>query len=309
MQSYIMIRIAQGFLAFLGVSLLVFVLVRASGDPQALYAGEDEGDQESIEHTRRLWGLDRPISTQYFIYMRNIVTGNFGDSFSRSGSVSNLIWSRLPATLLLGGVATAISLPISLLLGVVTAVKRDTFFDYFGKLVAFVGLAMPNFWLAIMLIWLFAITLDWLPSSGKGTWLHLVLPIAVLATPGATILRLMRSTMLDQLDSEYVKLARIKGLPEWKIIWKHVFRNAAIVPLTFLGVIFANIVTGSVVVESIFAWPGIGLLAIQSINARDYAVVQAITLMGTSVIIVLHIVVDILYAYVDPRIRFGKMNL
>jgi len=306
MQEYILIRIGQGILAFLGVSLLVFLLVRASGDPQALYAGGDESSEESIERTRELWGLDRPITEQYLLYLRNIVTGNFGDSFSRSGSVAHLIWTRLPATLLLGGIATAISLPLSLVIGVLAAVKRDTFFDYFGKMIAFTGLAMPNFWLAIMLIWLFSVYFGWFPTSGKGTWKHLVLPVAIMATPGATILRLMRSTTLDQLDSEYVKLARIKGLPEWKIIWKHVFRNAAIVPLTFLGVIFANIVTGSVVVESIFAWPGIGLLAIQSIQARDYSVVQAITLMGSALIILLHIVVDILYAYVDPRIRFGK---
>ena len=162
--------------------------------------------------------------------------------------------------------------------------------DYGGKTLAIVGQATPDFWIAIILIWVFAVTLGWLPTSGKGDWQHLVLPVLVLALPSAATLRLMRSAMLNQLDSEYVKLARIKGLPEWKIIWKHAFRNAAIVPLTFMGVVIGQLVSGSIVVETIFAWPGMGQLAIQAINARDYHVVQALALMGSTILILMHLV-------------------
>ena len=170
------------------------------------------------------------------------------------------------------------------------------------------GQATPDFWIAIILIWVFAVTLGWLPTSGRGGITHLILPVTVLALPSAGTLRLMRSAMLNQLDSEYVKLARIKGVPEWKIIWKHAFRNASIVPITFASVVISSLVTGSIVVETIFAWPGMGQLAIQAINARDYHVVQALALMGSSMLIIMHIVTDIAYVYADPRIRFTKMQ-
>ena len=214
----------------------------------------------------------------------------------------------MPATLLLGGISTAIAFPLSLMMGVFTAVKRDTMFDYGGKSIAVMGQATPDFWIAIILIWVFAVTLGWLPTSGRGGITHLILPVTVLALPSAGTLRLMRSAMLNQLDSEYVKLARIKGVPEWKIIWKHAFRNASIVPITFASVVISSLVTGSIVVETIFAWPGMGQLAIQAINARDYHVVQALALMGSSMLIIMHIVTDIAYVYADPRIRFTKMQ-
>ncbi|MDE2899825.1 MAG: ABC transporter permease [Chloroflexota bacterium] len=307
MQRYILIRLFHGLIAFLGVTILIFSLVRLSGDPLDNLLSEED-DEETAQYVRQLWGLDRPLAVQYFTYMGNVLQGEFGPSFSFDASAGELIKRRLPNTLLLGGLATAISFPLSIAIGVFTAVRRDSFLDYGGKSLAIVGQATPDFWIAIILIWIFAVTLGWLPTSGKGEIDHLVLPVIVLALPSAATLRLMRSAMLNQLDSEYVKLARIKGLPEWKIIWKHAFRNAAIVPLTFMSVIIAQLVSGSIVVETIFAWPGMGQLAIQAINARDYHVVQALALMGSTILILMHLVTDIAYVYADPRIRFTRIN-
>jgi peptide/nickel transport system permease protein len=307
LQRYIIIRLFHGLIAFIGVTMVVFSLVRLTGDPLDNLLGEED-DEETAAYVSELWGLDRPLAEQYFTYMRNLSQGEFGPSFSFDASAAELIKKRLPNTLLLGGLAAMISFPLSLMLGVVTAVKRDSPFDYGGKTLAVMGQATPDFWIAIILIWVFAVTLGWLPTSGKGGLSHLVLPVFVLALPSAGTLRLMRSAMLNQLDSEYIKLARIKGLPEWKIIWKHAFRNAAIVPLTFASVVISSLVTGSIVVETIFAWPGMGQLAIQAINARDYHVVQALALMGSVILIMLHIITDILYVYADPRIRFTKMQ-
>ncbi len=307
MQRYILIRLFHGLIAFFGVTIIIFSLVRLSGDPLDNLLSEED-DEETAQYVLELWGLDRPLAFQYFTYMRNVLQFEFGPSFSFDATAGELIAKRLPNTLLLGGLATAISFPLSIAIGVFTAVKRDSPFDYGGKSLAIVGQATPDFWIAIILIWVFAVTLGWLPTSGKGGIEHLVLPVIVLALPSAATLRLMRSAMLNQLDSEYVKLARIKGLPEWKIIWKHAFRNAAIVPLTFMSVIIAQLVSGSIVVETIFAWPGMGQLAIQAINARDYHVVQALALMGSTILILMHLVTDIAYVYADPRIRFTRIS-
>ena len=307
MQRYILIRLFHGLIAFLGVTIIIFSLVRLSGDPLDNLLGEED-DEESAIYIRELWGLDRPLPAQYFTYMGNVLRGEFGPSYSFDASAADLIKRRLPNTILLGGLATVISFPLSIMIGVLTAVRRDSVFDYGGKTLAIVGQATPDFWIAIILIWIFAVTLGWLPTSGKGDLQNLVLPVIVLALPSAATLRLMRSAMLNQLDSEYVKLARIKGLPEWKIIWKHAFRNAAIVPLTFMSVVIGQLVSGSIVVETIFAWPGMGQLAIQAINARDYHVVQALALMGSTILILMHLVTDIAYVYADPRIRFTRMS-
>lgn len=307
MQRYIVIRLFHGVIAFFGVTIIIFSLVRLSGDPLDNLLTEED-DEATAQYIMELWGLDRPLAEQYFTYMGNVLRGEFGPSFSFDASAADLIKRRLPNTLLLGGISVAISFPLSIMVGVFTAVRRDSAMDYGGKTLAIVGQATPDFWIAIIFIWIFAVTLGWLPTSGKGDWQHLVMPVMVLALPSAATLRLMRSAMLNQLDSEYVKLARIKGLPEWKIIWKHAFRNAAIVPLTFMGVIIGQLVSGSIVVETIFAWPGMGQLAIQAINARDYHVVQALALMGSSILIIMHLVTDIAYVYADPRIRFTRMS-
>jgi peptide/nickel transport system permease protein len=189
--------------------------------------------------------------------------------------------------------------------GVATAVWRDSFFDSFGKIVALLGQSLPSFWLGIVLMWIFAVTLGWLPTSGRGTWAHMVLPAVCLGWfQVAAMMRLIRSAMLDVLDSEFVKLTRVKGLSEWKVVWKHCLRNAAIAPLTYFAITAGVLLTGSVVIESVFAWPGTGLLAVDAVRARDFQVVQAIVIVFAAVFILTNLVVDILYAYIDPRIRY-----
>ena len=216
-----------------------------------------------------------------------------------------LVIERLPATLQLAGVAIAISVMLALPFGVLTAVWKDTLFDSVGKIVALLGQSLPSFWLGIVLMWIFAVHLGWLPTSGRGTWYHMVLPAICLGWfQVAAMMRLIRSSMLDVLDSEFVKLTRVKGLPEWKVVWKHCLRNAAIAPLTYFAVTAGVLLTGSVVIESVFAWPGTGLLAVDAVRARDFQVVQAIVIVFSSVFLMVNLVVDILYAYIDPRIRY-----
>jgi peptide/nickel transport system permease protein len=238
--------------------------------------------------------------------LNNIFHGNLGFSIKWPGKNSaDLIASRLPATLKLASFALLVAPAMALPIGVMVAVKEDTGIDYAGKIFALLGQSLPSFWLGILLMWVFAVMLGWLPSSGTGGIKHFILPaIALGYFQVAAIMRLTRSSMLEVLDSEYVKLARIKGLPEWKVIWKHSLRNAAIAPLTYFGLLLGGFMTGSVVIETVFAWPGVGLLAIDALRARDFQVVQSIVLFFAVIYIVCNLLVDILYAYVDPRIRY-----
>jgi peptide/nickel transport system permease protein len=212
---------------------------------------------------------------------------------------------RLPATLELGGAALAISVVLALPIGVLSAVMKDTPIDSVGKIVALLGQSLPAFWLGIVLMWIFAVTLGWVPTSGRGGLERLILPAISLGWfQVAVVMRLVRSSMLDVLDSEFVKLTRIKGLSEWKVVWKHCLRNAAIVPLTYFAINAGVLMTGSVVIESVFAWPGTGLLAVDAVRARDFQVVQAVVIIFSAVFLFANLIVDILYAYLDPRIRY-----
>ena len=214
--------------------------------------------------------------------------------------------SRIVATLQLAGTSLVLAAIMALGLGVLTAVKKDTPLDLFGKMFALFGQSAPAFWIGIMLIWIFAVQLDWLPTSGRGGWKHMVLPVITLGWfEVAAITRLVRSSMLDTLDSEYVKLARLKGVPEWKVVWKHSLRNAAIAPLTYFGIVAGALVLGSVVVETVFFWPGLGQLTVQAVLGRDFQVVQAVAMVFAVGFIGLNLIVDILYGYLDPRIRYG----
>ena len=216
-----------------------------------------------------------------------------------------MVVSRILPTLQLVGTSMILSVIIAITLGVLSAVKKDTPIDFFSKIIGLIGQSAPAFWIGIMLIWIFAVELDWLPTSGRGGVKHMILPVVTLGWfQVAAIMRLTRSSMLDVLDSEYVKLARIKGLTERKIVWKHCLRNAAIAPLTFFGILAGTTVLGSVMVESVFSWPGLGMLTVEAVVGRDFQVVQAVTMVFATGLIVLNLVVDILYAYVDPRIRF-----
>jgi peptide/nickel transport system permease protein len=220
--------------------------------------------------------------------------------------VAELIKSRFMATIQLAGAGIIVAVAIGLPIGVLTATYRDTVFDWTGKVVALLGQSLPVFWLGIILMWIFAVQLDWFPTSGKGGLRHLILPaVAIGWFQVAAMLRLVRSSMLDVLDSEYVKLARIKGLPERKIIWKHCLRNASIAPLTYFAITLGSLMVGSVSIETVFQWPGLGFLLFNAARSSDYALLQGIMLTFTTIYITANLLVDIAYAYLDPRIRYN----
>ena len=305
MQRYIIVRLFHAFLALFAMSIIVFSLARISGNPMDVLLPEDATVQDFEIMTER-WGLDKPLHMQYLVYVGNVLRGDFGTSIKWPGrSTRDLIFARLPATLELSALALVVAALLALPLGVVVAVKKDTGIDYAGKVVALLGQAAPSFWVGIVLIWIFAVTLEWLPASGRDGIMSLILPAFALGWfQVAAVMRLTRSSMLEVLDSEYVKLARIKGIPNWKVIWKHCLRNAAIAPLTYFGFILGGFLTGSVVIETVFAWPGVGLLAIDALRARDFQVVQSVVLFFGIIYIASNLLVDILYAYLDPRIRY-----
>jgi len=315
MQRFIVIRLFHAAIALLAISLIIFALIRVSGDPLDTLMDEDATD-EDYARVRAYWGLDQPLHIQYVTYIGNILTGQLGQSIRFPGKdASELLLSRLPATLELALVALIVSAVIALPMGVIVAVKKDTGIDIVGKIVALLGQSMPSFWLGLMLMWIFAVHLQLLPTSGRGSlevsdfgWdrlKHIILPgIALGYFQVAALMRLIRSSMLDVLDTEYVKLARIKGIPEWKVVWKHCVRNALIAPLTYFGLVIGGLMTGSVVIETIFTWPGVGLLAIDALRSQDFQVVQSVVLFFAAIFIACNLVVDILYAYLDPRIRY-----
>ena len=307
MGRFIIIRLLQAFVALIGISILIFVLVRASGDPALLMAGSTSTAEE-IDRIRADMGLDKSLPEQYWIFVTDLAQGDLGESFVKQRPVTDMIFELLPNTLSLSLTSFFLSMILALFLGVLGATRRDTFWDNGVKFIAVLGQALPVFWVGIMAILIFSVQLRILPTSGMGTFAHFVMPVAVMTfflLPG--MMRLVRSSMLDVLDSEYIKMARIKGLPERIIIWKHALRNALIAPLTVAGLLFAMLITGTVVLENVFNWPGIGRLLLQGVMGRDFAVVQGIILMVAVVVLMVNLFVDILYAYIDPRIRYQKM--
>lgn len=305
MQRYILRRFLHSLLAIWVLSMIVFSLARVTGNPLDVLLPLEAGPEE-YERVAKHWGLDKPLYTQYLIFMGKALRGDFGTSWKWQGHTAmGLVLDRLPATLQLAGLALLISVVISVPIGVMAAVMKDTAVDSLSKLIALLGQSLPSFWLGIVLMWVFAVQLGWFPTSGRGGLSYMVLPgIALGWFQVAAIMRLTRSSMLEVLDTEFVKLTRIKGLPEWKIIWKHCLRNAAIVPLTYFGITASALLTGSVVTESVFAWPGTGLLVVDAVRARDFQVVQAVVIVFAGVFIFTNLVVDVLYAYLDPRIRY-----
>jgi peptide/nickel transport system permease protein len=305
MQRFIVIRLLHSILALFAVSIIIFGLARISGDPVAMMLPV-EATQEDFDRVRAAWGLDQPLHIQYLIYLGNIFQGNFGESIRWKGeSALSLVLERFPATLELSVLSLIVSAVIALPIGVIVAVKKDTGVDIAGKIIALLGQSVPSFWLGLMLMWVFAVQFGLLPTSGRGTWKHIILPAVALGYfQVAAVMRLTRSSMLEVLDTEFVKLARIKGISEKIVIWKHCLRNALIAPLTYFGLILGGFLTGSVVTETVFSWPGIGLLAIDAVRSRDFQVVQSVVMFFAAIFIISNLIVDILYAYLDPRIRY-----
>ena len=307
MQRYILFRIGQSILTLLVLTVIVFSLARLSGDPLDVLLPL-EATNEDAERLRAAWGLDRPVHIQYFTFLGNALVGDFGDSLRvRGRTAMSLVLERLPNTAALAGVAIVVAIVIAVPIGVLSAVKKDTPFDYVGKVIALFGQSLPAFWLGLMLMWVFAAQLGWFPVSGKeqGALSYILPAVAIGWFQVAALMRLVRSSMLDVLDTEYVKLARIKGVVEWKVIWKHCLRNAAIAPFTYFALIIGSLMVGSVSIEFVFAWPGVGRLAVDAAVTKDFPVVQAVVITFCMVYIVANLLVDIAYAYVDPRIRFS----
>ena len=304
MQRYMFVRVAQAIVTLLVLSLAVFLSVHLTGDP-ALYLLGPEGTRQDYAQIKKNLGLDKPLPVQYGLFLGNVLRGDFGDSPITGRSARKTLIERFPATLQLAGAAFLLTIVIGIPLGIWSAVKRDTIIDQFGKFFAVLGIATPSFWIAIMLILLFGAILGWLPTFGRGGIEHFILPAFVLSWGGiAGIVRLVRSSMLEVLDSEYVKFARVKGLSENMVVYKHALKNAVIPALTFGGLTLAGLLNGSVAIEVVFAWPGIGRLMLQGINQRDFPIVQATVLASGLFYIIISLIVDILYAYVNPRIRY-----
>jgi peptide/nickel transport system permease protein len=303
MRRFVTKRLGYAVLSLFLLSLTIFLLVRVTGDPAALMA-EPGASAEQLAAIRKNLGLDQPLWIQYGSFMANFLTGDLGHSFYYNAPVLDLYAARLPYSLLLAAVAMAFSLLIGIPSGILAAVRVGTMWDGAGKVFALLGLSMPSFWIGLVMILFFSVYLGWLPSSGAGTPLHVIMPAFALGWYfAAAHMRLTRSSMLDVLGSEYVKLARLKGLPESLVVAKHAFKNALIPVITLAGINLVIMINVAVVVETVFAWPGIGRLLYEGISFRDFPLVQGIVLLGGSMIVVVNLLVDILYAVVDPRIR------
>jgi peptide/nickel transport system permease protein len=289
------------------ISLIIFFSIRLTGDPVSVMFSAGEASKEAIEAVRANLGLDEPLPVQYAIFLKGLVTFDFGESFRSGMPVTALILERMWATLALalGGIVVAVL--IAFPVGIMSAVKRGSGIDFFGRIFSLVGISFPNFWLGIMLILVFAVYLQWLPASGFESFQHLILPSITLGMILSGILaRLVRSSMLEVLNQQYISTAKSKGISEWSVIIKHGFRNALLPTVTFLGLQFGSLLGGTVIVEQVFSWPGIGTLIIDAINQRDYPVIQGGVIFLALIMVVVNLLVDLSYTFIDPRIKTGK---
>jgi peptide/nickel transport system permease protein len=300
---YLLSRLGQSALVVLLSLTAVFGMVRLSGDPVLLFMPMDIQAKDVNEFRRQL-GFDAPLSVQYARFMSRAVVGDFGDSLRYRKDALGLVLERLPATLLLAGTALALTLAVAVPLGILSAVRRDGLFDQLGTLATVLGQAIPGFWLGLMMIYLFAVQLRWLPTGGIGTISHLIMPSIVLAAFfSARIARLTRSAVIDVLGEDYVLTARAKGLAASRVIGKHTLRNAAIPIVTLAGLEAGQLLGGTVITETIFAWPGLGRLTVQALLNRDFPVVLAAVSFTSIVYTSLNLLVDVAYGWLDPRVR------
>ena len=303
MTRYIALRFLQAVISLLVVMTIVFMLSRLSGDPVQLLA-DISASEEQMEAIRKDLGLDRPLAVQWATYVRDMFVFDLGESVISRQPVRELIWQRLPNTLQLGFAAMAISIIIGLPIGIYAAVNRGTRWDGLARLFAVLGQSMPSFWLGVLLILIFAVILGVLPPGGKESPEAIILPAVSMGyLTTAAIMRLTRSSMLDVLNAEYIKLARIKGLSETKVIWKHALKNSLIPVITFSVVLFTLFLGAAVVTETVFAWPGLGSLILDGVRTRDYPLIQGGVVVFSAIYILANLLVDILYGYLDPRIR------
>lgn len=304
MQRYILKRLAQTLVTIWIVTLVVFMLTRITGDPVDLLLSPDASAEDRAV-ARKAWGLDQPVYIQYWRYVSGMMRGDFGTSIKWDEPTLNIFLERFGATVQLATFAMVVSATFGITIGVLSAKAPGGKIDTFGRAWALAGQSMPTFWVGIMLILIFAVWLRVLPTSGTGGFRNLILPGFTLGWYSmAAFTRLARSAMLNVLDSEYIKMCRIKGLPERLVVWKHAVKNASLPILTLFGVQFVQFLSGSLVTETVFAWPGVGRLAVWSVYSRDYPVVQTIVVIVSSGYLFVNLFIDILYAYIDPRIRY-----
>ena len=302
---YLRRRLLQTFVGLAGIIFIVFVIVRLSGEPAALLLPPNATD-EAIADFRRSLGLDRPILLQFAIFSGRLAQGNFGDSIYYGNPAGGLVLQRFPATLQLAAVSMLIAIIAGVGLGIVAARRQGAAADYIAIGLSLFGQSMPIYWFGSLLIILFSVQLRWFPTSGRGTWQHLVLPAITLATfMMPQIARLTRSGLLDVLNSDFIRTARAQGINERTITYKYAFRNVAISLITILGLQIGTLIGGAVITETVFAWPGVGSFTVEALYRRDYPVVMAsVTLVAVS-FVVINFIVDVLYVVIDPRVRLG----
>jgi ABC-type dipeptide/oligopeptide/nickel transport system permease component len=305
MLGFLAARLARVMIVVLGALTIVFIIVRLSGDPVALLTPQGATAQD-VAQIRHQLGLDQPLPVQYVIYLRNLLVGDWGQSIKDHQPVVTLILDRLPATLELAAVAFLFVVGIALPLGILAARARGTWVDYLAMGLAALGQSVAPFWFGLILVLFFSLRLHWLPTSGTGTWQHVIMPALTFGIGViASIARVTRAAMLDVLRCDYVRTARAKGLTERVLLARHAFRNAAIPVVTVVGLQAGTLLAGAVIAEQVFAWPGIGRLAIEAVNSRDYAVVQGVVIVFALMFSLVNIGIDLLYAVLDPRIRVG----
>lgn len=304
MSHYLLQRLYHLFWVLLAVSLLVFLLIYLTGDPATLLAPLD-ASPEDVARIKQLYGLDQPLTVQYLRFLGNAVQGDLGDSFRYKQPALGLVIEKLPATLQLALFALGLTMVIGIPLGIWAGTHARDPVDWVLSVITFIGISIPSFWLGILLILAFADRLRWLPSSGRGTWQHMLMPGFTLALYSIGLVsRLIRSTLIEVLGQDYVRTARAKGLTERLVLYRHALRNTMIPTVTVLGLQLGGLLGGSVVVESVFAWPGVGWLMLQGIQTRDLPLVRAVVLVVGIGFVLINLAVDLIYSLLDPRIRY-----
>ena len=303
MRIFLARRLAQSLVVLLGVSFVVFFILHLTGDP-ALVLLPPDATAEDVERFRAAMGFNDPFIVQYGRFLKGALQGDFGQSVRHGEPAFHLVVERMPATFQLAGAALAVALALAIPAGIISAVRRNTLLDYVSTVVALLGQSMPTFWLGIMLILVFSVQFNLLPSSGRGGLAHLILPAITLGLfTTARITRLTRSGMLEVLNQDYIRTARAKGVGNPPVVWKHALKNAAIPIVTIVGIELGTLLGGSVITQPIFARPGVGRLSVQAIYNRDYPVVQAAVFLLSTTFVLVNLFVDLLYTYLDPRIR------
>lgn len=303
-KQYLLKRIAQSLIVIIGIGAIVFVITHLTGDPTDLLLPQEATEDDRLLLRHQL-GLDRPIPVQFVEFMFRMIQGDFGRSFRHQSPALTLLLNALPATIRLTLFAMALSIVAAVPIGIFSATRPGTLCDRIGMVVALIGQSMPVYWAGLMMILLFAVKLHWLPSTSGSGFRSMIMPAVTLGMFAmAAIARFTRSAMLDVLDTDYIRTARIKGLAEWVVVLKHALKNAAIPVITMTSLQFGRMLAGTVIVETIFSWPGLGRLAVQAIYNRDYPVVQAAVFITSLIFVLINLLVDIIYTYIDPRITY-----